>query len=149
MKSICFATTAVTRSIEVAAAPVAAPAAAAGAARAAAAPLPIWRSSWRAIAAARPPGRPLILFAYWVSSISVPSCVPEFSSIPELIVASRMLFISCCMKSASNCFAVSRIAAFGSRAAAERSAAIDVASPVPDGDDRPDSDEMPLAALIR
>jgi hypothetical protein len=33
------------------------------------------------------------------------------------------------MKSASNCFAVSRIAAFGSRAAAERSDAIDVASP--------------------
>jgi hypothetical protein len=36
-----------------------------------------------------------------------------------------MLFISCCMKSASNCFAVSRIAAFGSRAAAARSAWID------------------------
>ena len=47
-----------------------------GAASAAAAPLPSCRSSWRAIAAARPPGSPLILFAYWVSSISVPSCVP-------------------------------------------------------------------------
>ena len=46
---------------------------------------------------------------------------------PELCVASRMLFISCCMKSASNCLAVSLIAALGSRAAAERSASTDSA----------------------
>ena len=77
----------------------------------------------------------------------MPSCVPELSSIPELIVASRMLFMSCCMKSASNCFAVSRIAAFGSRAAAERSAAIDVASP--EAPATPVSDDAPPAALIR
>ena len=79
----------------------------------------------------------------------MPSCVPELSSIPELIVASRMLFISCCMKSASNCLAVSRIAAFGSRAAAERSAAIDVASPRRRRDERPTATDAPLAALIR
>ena len=79
----------------------------------------------------------------------MPSWVPELSSRPELIVASRMLFISCCMKSASNCLAVSRIAAFGSRAAAERSDAIDVASPVPEAAPRPVSADAPLATLIR
>src|SRR6185295_10768164 len=100
---------------------------AAGAASAADAPTPICRSSWRAIASVSPPGRPVIFAAYWLSSISVPSLVPSLSSIPELSVASRMLFINCCMKSASNCFAVSRMAAFGSRAAALRSSAIESA----------------------
>jgi hypothetical protein len=89
----------------------------------AAAPSPtVCRSSWRAIASARPPGRPLILTASCWSSISVPSFVPSLSSMPDDAVASRMLFRSCCMNSDSNCFAVSRIAAFGSRAAVARSA---------------------------
>ena len=79
----------------------------------------------------------------------MPSWLPELSSIPELIVASRMLFISCCMKSASNCLAVSRIAAFGSRAAAERSAAIEVASADDDAMAAPDGDEIAFAAVIR
>ncbi len=79
------------------------------------------------MASVRPPGRPVIFAAYWLSSISLPSLVPSLSSMPELRVASRMLFISCCMKRASNCLAVSRIAAFGSRAAAVRSSAIESA----------------------
>ena len=78
----------------------------------------------------------------------MPSCVPELSSIPELIVASRMLFMSCCMKSASNCFAVSRIAAFGSRAAAERSAC-DRRGVAATGPTSPASEDAPLVALIR
>ena len=77
------------------------------------------------MASVSPPGRPVIFSAYWLSSISVPSLLPSLSSMPEAMVASRMLFISCCMNSASNCLAVSRMAAFGSRAAALRSSAIE------------------------
>jgi len=71
----------------------------------------------------RPPGSPVIRFAYCVSSSSVPSCVPPLSSRPEDIVASRMLFISCCMNSASNCLAAALIVAFGSLDARAFSAA--------------------------
>ena len=85
---------------------------------------PIWRSSWRAIAALSPPGRPVILVASCVSSISVPICVPELSSMPDDSVAWRMLFISCCMNNDSNCLAASCTAAFGSRAALARNASM-------------------------
>ena len=96
------------------------------------------------MASASPPGRPVILVAYWESSISVPSCVPEFSSMPLLSVASRMLFRICCMKIASNCLAVSLIAAFGSLTAAVFSASSDIALVAPVG--TPDIGE---AAMLR
>ena len=112
----------------------------------------ICRSSWRAITSARPPGMPLIVFESCVSSISVPICVPEFSSMPVPSDDSRMLFISCCMKIASNCFAAILIAAFGSVAArarsalpeASRSASSAPASPVMD-----DLLDMPAIVMIR
>jgi hypothetical protein len=78
---------------------------------------PIWRSSWRAMASASPPFKPLIFPANSVSIISVPSFVPSLSSMPELIVAWRIDFISSCMNSDSNCLATSLIASFGSLAA--------------------------------
>ena len=55
----------------------------------------------------------------------MPSFVAEFSISPDDIAAcaSRMPFISCCMNIVSNCFAVSLIAAFGSREAELRNAA--------------------------
>ena len=99
-----------------------APAAAAGIKACAGVAL-IWRSSWRAIASLKPPRKPVILVANCVSSISVPIFVPELSNMPDAIdsCAARMLFISSCMNSASNCLATSLIAAFGSVAARERS----------------------------
>ena len=41
------------------------------------------RNRWRAIPRPRPPGRPVILVANCVSSISVPICEPALSSMPE------------------------------------------------------------------
>ena len=85
---------------------------------------PILRSSCRAMASLRPPGMPVIFCATWVSSISVPICVPALSSMPEDSVAWRMLFISSCMNSASNCLAASLMAPLGSRAALARNASM-------------------------
>jgi hypothetical protein len=92
----------------------------------------ICRCSWRAIISLRPPGRPVSFCANWTSSSSVPILVPELSSMPLAIVAWRMLFISSCMNSDSNCLAVSAIAARGllpALACSERSAL--ASSPMP------------------
>ena len=100
---------------------------------------------------------PLILFAIWVSSISVPICVPALSSMPVPSDDSRMLFISCCMKIASNCFAAILIAAFGSLAARARSALVDPSRNAPPDESRNASSapaspvvlDMPEIAMIR
>ena len=95
----------------------------------ASAPPPIWRSSCLMMAWLSPPGRPVIWLANWVSSISVPILVPEFSSMPEDSVDWRMLFISSCMNRASNCLAAVCTAAFGSRPALARRASMLRTSP--------------------
>ena len=53
--------------------------------------------------------------------MSVPIFVPSLSSMPLDRVVLRMLFISCCMNSASNCLDAALIAALGSAAARPRS----------------------------
>jgi hypothetical protein len=81
---------------------------------------PIWRSSWRAMASARPPGRPVICVAYCWSSMPVAMLPALLSLAPSAMVLARMLFISSCMNRASNCLATSLIAPFGSLPAAAR-----------------------------
>ena len=80
-----------------------------------------WRASWRAIRSDSPVPLAAICWATcWSSMPRYISCSCESSS-PERSVASRMLFITICMKSASNCVATFFTAWRGSSRAARLS----------------------------
>ena len=70
---------------------------------------PIWRVSCWAIRSDKPPGWPDMATANCWSSKSVPKSVPALSSMPDFMVASRMLLSSSRMNRDSNCLAVSLI----------------------------------------
>ena len=77
-----------------------------------------------------------MLTAYCWSMRSVPRSLPGLSSIPDFMVASRMLLISSRIKSDSNCLAVSRMVAGVARLASALSAPKDLASAISSwGDD--------------